>query len=353
MSPAPALRPDARPFPYPALVAGALLALLIATPARAASPEGAPAFEFPLACKINVDCAVQKYFDHDPGAGAKDYMCGDLVNDKHSGIDIRVPSYVDMRRGVPVLAAAPGVVWRTRDGVEDINVRQVGKEVVDEYGLGNVVVIDHGNGWRSFYGHMRKGSVAVKEGDRVEAGQQVGLVGLSGLTEFPHVHFMVMEGKTPTDPFTGTAATDPTACGDSSRTLWSAKALAEFAYTPTGPLIAGFSTDKPEAETARNGGYGTNPLPASAATLFFWAEYFGLQQGDRQIFRILAPDGTALVDYDQPAQARKILMFRYVGTRAPAGGFRPGIYRAEFRLLRGAGGAEQTVIDLSRKVELR
>jgi murein DD-endopeptidase MepM/ murein hydrolase activator NlpD len=353
MPPIPAPPPNARPFLHLTAVAGVLLALLAALPADAAPPEGAPTFELPLACKINVDCAVQKYFDHDPGPGAKDYMCGDLVNDKHAGIDIRVPSYVDMRRGVAVLAAAPGVVWRIRDGVEDINVREVGKEVVDEYGLGNVVVIDHGNGWRSFYGHMRKGSVAVKEGDRVEAGQQVGLVGLSGLTEFPHVHFMVMRGKTPIDPFTGTAAADPTACGDTSHALWSPKALAELVYTPTGPLIAGFSTDKPEAETARNGGYSANPLPASAATLFFWAEYFGLQQGDRQIFRILGPDGAVLVDYDRPAERRKILMFRYVGTRAPAGGFKPGLYRAEFKLIRGSGGDAQTVIDLSRQVELR
>jgi biotin carboxyl carrier protein len=38
---------------------------------------------------------------------------------------------------------------------------------------------DHGNGWTSAYGHMLKGSVLVKEGDQVTAGQPLGMVGLS------------------------------------------------------------------------------------------------------------------------------------------------------------------------------
>jgi murein DD-endopeptidase MepM/ murein hydrolase activator NlpD len=335
-----------------ALALGALLALA-AGPAQANPPEGAPSLAFPLDCHINLDCMVQKYFDHDPGPGAEDFMCGDLVNDKHTGVDIRIPSYVDMRRGVKVLAAAPGVVWRIRDGIEDINVREVGAEVVDLYGLGNVVVIDHGNGWRSFYGHMRKGSLTVKEGDHVKAGQQVGLIGLSGLTEFPHVHFMVMHDKTAIDPFTGTSVKDPLVCGDTAHALWNPQTLAAMAYTPTGALIAGFSTDKPDSESASNGVYDQSQYPSTAPTLFFWASYYGMQAGDRQILRITAPDGKVLVNYDQKAEKGKILMFRYVGVKAPAGGFPPGTYRAEFQLLRGGSGNDKIVATMARTVEVQ
>lgn len=334
------------------LALGALL-LFSTAPVLADPPEGAPSLAFPVDCHINLDCSVQKYFDHDPGPGAKDFMCGDLVNDKHTGIDIRIPSYVDMRRGVKVLAAAPGVVWRIRDGIEDINVREVGAEVVDEYGLGNVVVIDHGNGWRSFYGHMLKGSLTVKEGDHVVAGQQVGLIGLSGLTEFPHVHFMVMHNKTAIDPFTGTASTDPLTCGDTSHALWNPQTLTAMAYTPTGPLIAGFSTDKPDAEAASNGAYDKAAYPKTAPTLFFWANYFGMEAGDRQVLRIVGPDGKVIANFDQKAEKGKILMFRYIGVKAPAGGFPPGTYRAEFQLLRGDSGNDKIVAAMARTVEVQ
>ncbi|QEX23128.1 hypothetical protein FRZ61_30630 [Hypericibacter adhaerens] len=335
-----------------ALAAGALL-ILAAVPARANPPDGAPSLAFPVDCHINLDCSVQKYFDHDPGPGAKDYMCGDLVNDKHTGIDIRIPSYVDMRRGVKVLAAAPGTVWRTRDGIEDINVREIGAEVVDEYGLGNVVVIDHGNGWRSFYGHMRKGSLTVKEGDHVEAGQQVGLIGLSGLTEFPHVHFMIMHNKEAIDPFTGTSVNDPLACGDTGHALWNPTTLAAMAYTPTGPLIAGFSTDKPDKESANNGVYDKAQYPASAPTLFFWATYFGMKAGDRQVMRIVAPDGKVIVNFDKIMEKGRILGFNFIGLKAPEGGFARGTYRAEFQLLRGDSGNDKIVAAMARTVELQ
>src|SRR3546814_12280892 len=68
-------------------------------------------------------------------------------------------------------------------------VKLVGADTVRDQGLGNAVVLDHGNGWRSYYGHMRRGSIAVKKGDRVQTGQALGLVGMSGLTEFPHLAF--------------------------------------------------------------------------------------------------------------------------------------------------------------------
>src|SRR3546814_1642781 len=82
-------------------------------------------------------------------------------------------------------------------------VKLVGADTVRDQGLGNAVVLDHGNGWRSYYGHMRRGSIAVKKGDRVQTGQALGLVGMSGLTEFPHLDFAIRRGSTVVDPFIG------------------------------------------------------------------------------------------------------------------------------------------------------
>jgi murein DD-endopeptidase MepM/ murein hydrolase activator NlpD len=59
---------------------------------------------------------------------------------------------------------------------------------------GNLVVIDHGNGEFSMIAHMQKGSVRVKVGDRVTQGQVLGLLGNSGDTSGPHVHYQLQNG---------------------------------------------------------------------------------------------------------------------------------------------------------------
>lgn len=59
---------------------------------------------------------------------------------------------------------------------------------------GNLVVIDHGDGEFSMIAHMRKGSVRVKVGDRVTQGQIIGLLGNSGDTSGPHVHYQLQSG---------------------------------------------------------------------------------------------------------------------------------------------------------------
>lgn len=101
--------------------------------------------------------------------------------------------------GEPILAAEDGVVIEARDGLPD----QVPGTLPDPSTItidtidGNSVVIDHGNDVHSFYAHLVNGSVAVRVGDRVQAGQQIGLLGNSGNTSAPHLHFHVMTGVSP------------------------------------------------------------------------------------------------------------------------------------------------------------
>jgi murein DD-endopeptidase MepM/ murein hydrolase activator NlpD len=60
---------------------------------------------------------------------------------------------------------------------------------------GNVVVIDHGNGEYSLLAHMQKGSVRVKTGDRAKQGAVLGLLGNSGNSDGPHLHYHLMAGR--------------------------------------------------------------------------------------------------------------------------------------------------------------
>src|SRR5215213_7064057 len=161
------------------------LAALLAVSAAVA--DESPRLRLPVACQIGQTCFVQHYVDQDPGPGARDFQCGSLTYDGHNGTDFRLPSAAAQTAGIDVLAAADGKVLRIRDGMEDVSVRAGGQESVDGSECGNGAVITHAGGWETQYCHMARGSVSVRPGDEVRAGQKIGRIGLSGITEFPHL----------------------------------------------------------------------------------------------------------------------------------------------------------------------
>ncbi|GBD17227.1 Murein DD-endopeptidase MepM [bacterium HR26] len=94
--------------------------------------------------------------------------------------------------GQPVVAPAGGVVVTARDGHRDCP--WVG--IVDPFAwspLGNVVVIRHAEREYSLLAHLQRGSVCVRPGQPVEAGQMVGRCGNSGHSTEPHLHFQVQD----------------------------------------------------------------------------------------------------------------------------------------------------------------
>lgn len=68
----------------------------------------------------------------------------------------------------------------------------------DDSGYGTYVIIDHGNGYRSYYGHMKK--TLIQTGEKVAQGQLIGLVGSTGDSTGPHCHFEVRKGNDRIDP---------------------------------------------------------------------------------------------------------------------------------------------------------
>ncbi|MFP6740542.1 MAG: M23 family metallopeptidase [Alphaproteobacteria bacterium] len=203
-----------------------------------------PAFVLPVDCVMGERCIIQNHFDHDPGDGYAGYACGTLSYDGEQGTDLRVADLVAMTDGVAVAAAAPGRVLRTRDHMIDIDVRDIGLDTVKGRDAGNAVVIDHGGGWETQYSHLRQGSIVVKPGDPVMPGDMLGMIGMSGRAEFPHVAFQVRHHDVRIDPFTGEGERDEP-CGVGEGSLWTAEALAALIYQPTGLLRAGFSTGRP------------------------------------------------------------------------------------------------------------
>lgn len=106
----------------------------------------------------------------------------------HSGDGTRLEDYHCW--GQPILAPGAGTVFTAVDTLPD---QQPG-QMDPRNPPGNHVVLDHDNGEFSLLAHLRRGSVAVRAGDRVAPGQKLGECGNSGNTSEPHLHYHLQNG---------------------------------------------------------------------------------------------------------------------------------------------------------------
>lgn len=95
----------------------------------------------------------------------------------HEGIDFSAPI------GTEVYAAGDGIVLHTTRS---------------NYGYGNIIKIDHGYGYITYYAHLSK--IKVRKGQKVKRGQTIGTVGSTGLSTGPHLHYEVRKNKKRVNP---------------------------------------------------------------------------------------------------------------------------------------------------------
>jgi hypothetical protein len=293
-----------------------------------AFPAGAFELGFPLDCTLGDTCFIQQYPDRDPGPGVQDFTCGPLSYDGHQGTDFALPSLAAMERGVAVRAMAAGTVRGARDGMPDILISDPNAPPLDGRDCGNGVLIDHGNGWESQYCHMKQGSVTVRPGDPVPPGAVLGQVGLSGRTEFPHLHVTLRKDGVVTDPFD---PDDTLLCNDPAPALWDRP----LPYQPGGIVALGFDIAVPEYAAIKAGPPPRAALPAKASALVLWAYYFGNRAGDRLRLSISGPQGEVLTEII-PLERTQAQAFRAVGKRLRGPDAWPsGDYRGTATLIRG------------------
>lgn len=288
----------------------------------------------PYICPDGATCYIQSLVDRDPGEGALDFTCGTLTYDGHEGVDFRVATLDQLRAGAPVVAAAPGLVRATRNGVADTGA--AGAPAGQE--CGNGVLLDHGDGWTTQYCHMANGSLKVAKGDKVGRGAALGLMGMSGRTVFPHLHFVVRRDGAVIDPFDGQPQTDGcVAAGDGG--LWRTAPRLRFG----GLVDYGFTGERPRLADVRDGlpeqGFG-----AADGVMIFWARAFGLRDGDAVRMALTGPDGVPLAQTERPITRTRAVEFAYIGKRRPKGGWPPGRYVAEVDMLRGGDVFDRALI---------
>jgi hypothetical protein len=284
------------------------------------------AFElaFPVDCTLGQDCYIQNYVDADPGPDAQDATCGHLTYDGHRGTDIALPPLADMARDVAVRPAAPGTVQATRDGMPDILVSAEDAPDVTGRECGNGVVIAHADGWRTMYCHLKRGSIAVQSGDTVDLSTELGAIGLSGLTEFPHLHLTVNRNEDVVDPFRPNAA--PGTCGPVEDTLWRDDRIS---YEPTGFLGIGGWPAVPDYADVTDGKLTGATLAPGDGAFVVWVYYFGPKAGDELDFDVKDPSGAPFFATTIAIDRTQVRAFRAAGKRRGAGPFAVGAYPTE------------------------
>lgn len=134
----------------------------VQTPALGPEIPGMPQFSMPVPGRVG------------SGYGPRVGHSGETH--MHQGLDLTA------KFGQPIAAAAPGKVEHAGPAGT----------------YGNLVIVRHQNGYQTRYAHMS--SVGVKVGDQVTAGQALGNVGSTGLSDGPHLHFEVRKGDQAIDP---------------------------------------------------------------------------------------------------------------------------------------------------------
>ena len=357
----------------PATIAATIAATFPALGAEAKPP----ALGLPIRCSLGKDCWLVNFVDTDPGPGRRDYACGIRTYDGHKGTDIAIRDLGVMAAGIDVLASAPGIVKALRDGMEDIDFTQPGNASIKGRECGNGLVLAHEGGWTTQYCHLRRGSLAVKKGERVERGRKLGLVGHSGRAQFPHVHLAVRKGSQVIDPFIGVAGKQEARTGETrtginqeawtgeTRTgikrecglgvapLWRRDALEGLTGETTALFNAGFAPGRPSPLAARRGDYSAGRMPRTAPAMVLWVDMFWPQAGDILSLRITAPNGQTVVKRSMPVHKTQARRFVFTGKKRKSRLLPPGTYRGDITLVRGKGGAKEKVISIVREVEVR
>ena len=276
------------------------------SPSPSADPSRAPRFDLPVRCAIGQECAALDFFDH---GEQRDFACGSRSVARSVYTRFTLLGEHLARRDVAIVAAADGrVVARGESGL----------------------TVDHGAGWRTVYRFdTTTGDVPV--GRTVSRGEVLGRVTAFrwGTSSAALMGFAVVRDGRALDPF----RPDPSgACGASSDARWTPEALTALGYLATGVLDAGFAAKDLDAAGLQAGDL--PPVTRESAHLSFWVRRVGVRPGDRELLRVLDPDGRPIARHEFVAEATRAAGLLQIARRAPPSAWAPGTYQASYTLTR-------------------
>jgi murein DD-endopeptidase MepM/ murein hydrolase activator NlpD len=259
-------------------------------------------FQWPLRLKAGLTdpgyYGISNYVDQNPANPGflRDYNCGtrtyDVSGYNHAGTDIFTYPFGWNKMNnneVEIVAAAPGTILFKSNGNFDQNCAFCSGPCT-----WNAVYIKHADGSVAWYGHMKNNSLTAKAiGAAVVAGEYLGVVGSSGNSTGPHLHFEVYTNSSYTnliDPWSGP-------CNSLNATSWWA---AQRPYYDPAPLKCMTHFPAP-VQSQCAGGEAVNAKTAfrPGATFYAAAYYRDQQTGGLAQYRIIQPNGVVWVSWNQ------------------------------------------------------
>jgi len=281
----------------------------------------------PIDCDLTKTCYIQQYMDRDPTTDFGDYQCAKQSNNGHNGTDFALPLISDIQSNIAVLAAADGVVEGARDGMADVEYTFATADRVKARECGNGVQINHGQGWVTQYCHLKQGSVMVKPGQSVSAGDVIGHVGMSGRAAFPHVHLSVRKDGEARDPFDPDGTVSCETPGDSS--MWADPPP----YRPGGLISIGFTDELPMYDAVKFGTAAKSTLSTDAPALVIYGFGFGIRAGDVMRLSIDGPNDQVIAE-DITLTKLQARSFRAIGKKRSWRPWPAGTYEGAVSLIR-------------------
>lgn len=292
-----------------------------------------PFFDLPIDCIIGESCWVMNYVDMGADDGKKtDPACQERTYDSHKGTDFMILDEIAMKKGVNVIAPLDGTVTKVRDGEEDIWADEAQLKMIQDQRkeCGNAVMVDHGDDFKTIYCHMKKDSIKVKPNQEIKKGDKLGEVGLSGFTQFPHLHFGILQENKIIDPFTGQQNTQ--SCGKRKASLWSSEL--DLQYQPIIIPAIGFSDNIPALDQIERDTTAPSIIPQDADLLAFWIVALGVQEGDKITLEIKDPNDKIYARRDITQDNTRARQFYYTGRRTQNEPLKEGVYTGTITIKR-------------------
>lgn len=220
-----------------------------------------------------------------------DYNCGRRTYDTNSGYNHAGIDFFTWPFGwnkmdnseVAVLAAAPGIILDVRDGNFD-------RSCSFNNNNWNAVYVRHSDGSVAWYGHLKNGSATTKSiGEEVEEGEYLGIVGSSGNSTGPHLHFEVHDASgNVVDPFKGTCNQIESSLWKSQRDYYDSELNALHTQS-AGPVFN--QCPSPETPNYKDGFLMGDNLVAAAY-------YRDQLQGQNTTYKITTPSGSTFRNWN-------------------------------------------------------
>ncbi len=291
-------------------------------------------FNLPLRCQYQKDCFIQHYVDNDFNNinQYQDYNCGVLSYNQHKGTDFRIKNLQELDKNYEILAAADGIVIGIRNNAKDYDFTKK-PQLVKNIECGNGVTIKHEEDFETQYCHLKRGTLIPKIGQKIKTGDKIGIMGMSGKTEFPHLHFTVRKNDQIIDPFSSNKTIKNINCNSKKKPLWKKEVSRLLEYFPITVLDAGFSNIIPSNNKKQR----VRELAASKVNinndkLIFWLDIIGIKKNDILSAKLKDKNQKIIAKNSTKFTKNKAQYFQFIGKKNLK--LEKGSYSGEINIIR-------------------